>query len=107
MPERRCLERHKLITDDDQQCPWQLLNRIQYGVCAPYVFSRIVRLMCKKPNGAYMATAAAAPRFGQLLPQPVKTTFPKLRSPYLGVNSGRPSGDISVFIVGSFKCVDQ
>lgn len=50
MPERHLLERHKFITDDNQQFPWQLLNRIQNVVCAPYVFNRIVRLMCKKPN---------------------------------------------------------
>lgn len=72
MPERRRLERHKLITDDNQQCPWQLLNRIQYGVCAPYVFSRIVRLMCKKPNariygysGCCATIPTTAPATGQ------------------------------------------
>lgn len=66
-------------------------------------FDRIVLLMCKKPNARIYGYRAAAPPFRQLLLQPVKTTLPKLRSLYLEVNSVRPSGDISVFIVGSFQ----
>lgn len=80
MPERRLIERHKFITDDNQQFPWQLLNRLQDGVCAPYVLIEPCGLCARSQTRAYMATAAAAPPFRQLLPQPVKTTFPKLRS---------------------------
>lgn len=65
-------------------------------------FDRIVLLMCKKANARiydYSGCCATIPPTDPA----TGTTFPKFRSLYLEVNSVRPSGDISVFIVGSFQ----